>query len=178
MDDSLATNGYYQTYQAWVNSPKPVPAWGVAASIQYYVGRGITPYVNYTYSDLDQSNLKNNDYAILSGFNTPKHKINIGISGNRVWKGLGFNANFKWVTSYEWQSPFADGVVPSFHTLDLQVSYEIDKAYSTVRLGASNVYNNRHIEAVGSPKIGALYYLSWTFDFVNFGKKPATGTTN
>lgn len=178
MDDSLATNGYYQTYQAWVNSPKPVPAWGVAASIQYYVGRGITPYVNYTYSDLDQSNLKNNDYAILSGFNTPKHKINVGISGNRVWKGLGFNANFKWVTSYEWQSPFADGVVPSFHTLDLQVSYEIDKAYSTVRLGASNVYNNRHIEAVGSPKIGALYYLSWTFDFVNFGKKPGTNTTN
>lgn len=176
--DSIPNDDYYKVYQMWVNSPKPVPAWGVAASIQYYVGRGITPYVNYTYSDLDQSNLINNDYAILSGFNTPKHKINVGISGNRVWKGLGFNANFKWVTSYEWQSPFADGTVPSFHTLDLQVSYEIDKAYSTVRLGAGNVYNNMHIEAVGSPKIGALYYLSWTFDFVNFGKKPGTNTAN
>jgi len=175
-DDSLASNEYYHTYQMWVNSPKVVPAWGVAASVSYYVGHGITPYVNYTYSDLDDKNLKNSDYAILSGFNTPKHKINIGISGNKVWKGLGFNANFKWVTSYDWQSPFADGTVPSFHTLDLQLYYEIEKAYSTVRLGASNIYNNGHIEAVGSPKIGALYYLAWTFDFANFGKKP--GATN
>lgn len=170
-------NPYYKIYQLWVNSPQAVPAWGVAASLQYYVGKGITPYINYTYSDLDDSNLKNNGYAILSGFNTPKHKINVGISGHRVWKGLGFNANFKWVTSYEWQSPFADGTVPSFHTLDLQVSYEIEKAYSTVRIGGSNIYNNWHIEAVGSPKIGALYYVSWTFDFNNFGKKPGAATT-
>ncbi len=172
-----AENPYYKVYQMWVNSPEPVPAWGVAASVQYYVGKGITPYVNYTYSDLDDSNLKNNDYAILSGFNTPKHKINVGISGHRVWKGLGFNANFKWVTSYQWQSPFADGTVPSFHTLDLQVSYEIEKAYSTVRIGGSNIYNNWHIEAVGSPRLGAMYYVTWTFDFVNFGKKPGA-TTN
>lgn len=177
-DDSLATNGHYKVYQLWVNSPEPVPSWGVAASIQYAVGKGITPYVNYTYSDLDDSNLKNNEYAILSGFNTPRHKVNIGISGHRVWKGLGFNANFKWVSSFDWQSSFADGVVPSFHTLDLQLSYEIEKAYSTVRVGGSNIYNNWHIEAVGSPNIGALYYVTWTFDFNNFGKKKEAATTN
>ncbi|HLP18962.1 MAG TPA: TonB-dependent receptor [Chitinophagales bacterium] len=161
----------YRVYQMWVNATTAVPAWGAAVSVAYYVGKGITPYVNYTYSDLDDSRLVNNGATVLSGFNTPKHKFNLGVNASRVVGGLGFNANFKWVTSYKWQSPFADGVVPSFHTLDLQLYYEIDKAYSTIRLGASNIYNNRHIEAVGSPKIGAMYYVAWSFDLVNFGKK-------
>ncbi len=161
----------YKVYQMWVNATTKVPSWGAAISIAYYVGKGITPYVNYTYSDLDDKNLKNSGATVLSGFNTPKHKFNVGVSAARVVGGLGFNANFKWVTSYAWQSPFADGTVPSFHTLDMQIYYEIDKAYSTIRIGGSNIYNNRHIEAVGSPKIGALYYVGWTFDFANFGKK-------
>lgn len=175
--DSLSTKEtsygekQYTVYQMWVNATTKVPSWGVSASIAYYVGRGITPYVNYTYSDLDDTNLKNNGATVLSGFNTPKHKFNVGFNASRVVGGLGFNANFKWVTGYTWQSPFADGFVPSFHTLDMQIYYEIDKAYSTIRLGGSNIYNNRHIEAIGSPKIGALYYIGWSFDFVNFGKK-------
>ena len=164
-------SGIYTPYQTWVNASGTTPSWGAAISIAYYVGHGITPYVNYTYSDLDDKNLKNSGATVLSGFNTPKHKINIGLNASRVWRGLGFSANFKWVTSYAWQSPFADGTVPSFHTLDMQVYYEIDKAYSTIRIGASNVYNNMHIEAVGSPKIGGLYYIGWTFDFNNFGGK-------
>ena len=181
--DSLSTiesNGkpLYTVYQMWVNATTKVPSWGVSASLAYYVGKGITPYVNYTYADLDDSKLVNNGATVLSGFNTPKHKFNVGVSAARVVGGLGFNANFKWVTSYKWQSPFADGVVPSFHTLDLQLYYEIDKAYSTIRIGGSNIYNNRHIEAVGSPKIGAMYYVGWTFDFVNFGKKKTAASAN
>jgi|ERR1043165_8582625 outer membrane receptor protein involved in Fe transport len=169
--ESSTGDKLYRVYQMWVNATTKVPSWGVATSIAYYVGHGITPYVNYTYSDLDDKNLKNNGATVLSGFNTPKHKVNLGINAARVVGGFGFNVNWKWVTSYTWQSPFADGTVPSFHTMDIQLYYEIDKAYSTVRIGGSNIYNNRHIEAVGSPKIGALYYVGWTFDFNNFGKK-------
>ena len=164
--------GYYQPLQTWVNSPGKVPSWGGVASISYFVGHGITPYVNYTYADLDASNISNDQLTVLSGFNTPKHKINIGLNANRVWKGLGFAANFKWVTSYQWESPFANGTVPSYHTLDLQIFYEIPKAYSTIRIGGSNIYNNKHIEAVGSPQIGGLYYVAYAFDLGSL-RKPA-----
>ncbi len=170
--------GVYTPFQTWVNAEGTTPSWGVAASVSCYVGKGITPTVNYTYSDLDDNNLKNSGATVLSGFNTPKHKFNIGISGNKIVGGLGFSANFKWVTSYKWQSPFADGTVPSFHTLDMQIYYEIEQAYSTIRIGASNIYNNKHIEAVGSPKIGALYYAGWTFDINGFGKKKAAAPAN
>jgi len=177
LNDSNNTNESYKVYQMWVNATSAVPAWGAAISISYYVGRGITPYINYTYADLDDKNIKNSGATILTGFNTPRHKMNIGISGNRVVGGFGFSANFKLVPqSFEWQSPFADGTVPAYHTLDLQLYYEIDKAYSTFRIGGSNVYNNKYISAVGSPQLGALYYVGWTFDFNNFGKKADTAS--
>jgi iron complex outermembrane recepter protein len=164
-------DGYYQPLQTWVNSPGKVPSWGGVASIYYSIGWGITPYINYTYADLDATNISSNQVTILSGFNTPKHKVNVGFNANRVWKGLGFAANWKWVTSYQWESPFANGIVPSYHTLDLQIYYEIQKAYSTIRVGGSNIYNNRHIEAVGSPEIGALYYIAYSFDLGDIKKR-------
>jgi iron complex outermembrane receptor protein len=162
--------GYYTPLQTWINSNGKVPSWGGVISLSYYVGKGITPYVNYTYTDLDQTNINNNQVAVLSGFNTPKHKINIGVNAAHVWKGLGFSANFKWVNSYQWESPFANGIVPSYHTLDLQVYYEIAKIHSTIRVGGSNIYNNMHIEAVGSPEIGGLYYVAYAFDINTFKK--------
>jgi outer membrane receptor protein involved in Fe transport len=163
--------GYYQPLQTWVNSPGAVPSWGADASISYYAGRGITPYINYTYADLNDNNISNNQLTVLSGFNTPRHKINIGLNARKVWKGLGFSANWKWLTAYQWESPFANGIVPSYHTLDLQIYYEVPSAYSTFRIGGSNVYNNRHIEAVGSPEIGALYYVAYSFELANLKKQ-------
>lgn len=172
-EESGVTNlvtGYSRTYQVWMNNSKVVPSWGASISLSYYVGKGITPYINYTYADLDDKNLQTGSAAVLSGFNTPNHKFNIGVMGNKVWRGLGFSANFKWVQSYEWQNPFGDGTVPSYHTLDLQVSYEVEKIYSTFRLGGMNLYNNLHIEAIGGPRIGATYYAQWTVD-LNFPLK-------
>jgi len=163
--------GYYSNLQTWVNSPGMVPSWGGVASISYYVGHGITPYINYTYTDLNDKNISSNQVTVLSGFNTPKHKINIGLNAAHVWQGLGFSANWKWVNSYQWESPFANGIVPSYHTLDVQIYYEVAKIHSTIRVGASNIYNNMHIEAVGSPQIGGLYYVAYAFDISNFKKQ-------
>jgi iron complex outermembrane receptor protein len=166
--------GNTRLLQFWLNSPKPVPTWGAELSVSYYIGKGITPYVNYTYADLDDSNLKNSDQGnVLSGFNTPRHKVNVGVNAYRVWKGLGFSANFKWVPSFEWQAPMGDGTIPSYHYLDLQVSYEVEKWYSSFRIGGSNVYNNPRFEAIAGPTLGALYYAGMTFDFNKLGQKKA-----
>jgi outer membrane receptor protein involved in Fe transport len=166
-EESGVTNlvtGFSRNYQMWMNNSQIVPSWGASIGISYYIGKGITPYINYTYADLDDKNLKAGSAAVLSGFNTPNNKFNIGVMGNKVWRGLGFSANFKWVQAYEWQNPFGDGTVPSYHTLDLQVSYEVEKIFSTFRVGAMNIYNNKHIEAVGGPKIGGTYYAQWAMD--------------
>ena len=115
---------------------------------------------NYTWTDLNTKNLSD---PIIPGFNTPNHKFNIGLSAKKIWKGFGFNTNFKWVGNYQWESSFGDGKVPSFHLWDIQVNYEFPKWF-TLFAGGSNITNNRHIEAYGSPMIGGTGYAGILFN--------------
>ena len=164
-NDAMLKNAYTRLYQRPVNARKKVDAYGASIGLNYYVWKSIVASVNYTYSDLNTKNLTD---AIIPGFNTPKHKFNIGLSAQRIWHGLGFGMNFKWVDKYQWESTFGDGLVPSYHMLDMQVSYEFPRWF-TLQVGGSNIYNNKHIEAYGSPKVGAIYYGSMLFDLERKG---------
>lgn len=162
-EDAILT-GSYDVYQIPTNAKETVRSWGVGVGLSYYLGKGLTAKANYTYADLNTDDVTD---PIIPGFNTPQNKINLGLQGKRVWKGLGFNTNFKWLQSYEWQSPFGDGTVPSFYVLDAQVSYELSKWYTTVTVGGSNITNNRHIEVYGGPLVGGMVYASILFEFTN-----------
>lgn len=155
------TNKGYQIYQIPVNAKQEVRSLGATLGLAYFISRKFTATVNYTFAKLVTTDLAD---PIIPGFNTPEHKLNIGLKGRRVWKGLGFSANWQWVDSFMWQSTFGNGQVPAYHLLDLQVSYEVPKWYTTFRLGGSNIYNQQRIEAYGSPRIGAMVYGSVTFD--------------
>lgn len=164
-DDAMLKNSYTRLYQRPVNARQKVDAYGVSIGLNYYVWKSMVASVNYTYSDLNTKNLVD---PIIPGFNTPKHKFNIGLNAQRIWKGLGFGMNFKWVDKYQWESTFGDGLVPSYHMLDMQVSYEFPRWF-TLQVGGSNIYNKKHIEAYGSPKVGAIYYASMLFDLERKG---------
>lgn len=156
-----SSNQTYQVYQIPTNASQAVTSYGGTLALAYYIGKGVSATGNYTLAILDTAGLTD---PIVPGFNTPKHKFNLGLTGRSVWKGLGFGANFKWVDSFYWQSSFGDGDVPGYSLLDMQVSYEISEWKSTFRLGGSNLLNNVHREAYGAPMIGAMGYLSWTMD--------------
>ena len=113
--------------------------------------------------------LKNAEYLeedLIPGFNTPPHKVNVGLSGKNVWKNLGFNTTFQWVHGYEWQSTFGTGYVPNYHVWDMQVNYPFDIKASKmiVRLGCSNVLNYKRREVFGGPMIGRMIYTSLGFN--------------
>jgi iron complex outermembrane recepter protein len=150
-----------QIYQIPVNADQEVRSMGATLGLAYYIGQNYTVSMNYTFARLIDSDL---DDPIIPGFNTPEHKINLGVKGRKVWKGLGFGVNFQWVDEFQWESTFGDGTVPSYHVLDLQLSYEVPKWYSTFRVGASNIYNQQRIEAYGSPTIGTMVYGSLMVD--------------
>ncbi|MFN8284409.1 MAG: TonB-dependent receptor [Chitinophagales bacterium] len=156
----------YNSYRIWVNSTNKVNTLGLGISLSYTI-KNITSYINYTYNKFFDDH-KEDD--LIPGFNTPPHKLNIGITANKVWKGLGFGANFHWQDKFYWESPFANGDVKQIHTLDLEVHYEIEKIMSTLRVGGSNIYNNKVKYAAGAAEIGAFVYGSWTFDMAFTGK--------
>jgi hypothetical protein len=102
-----------------------------------------------------------------SEFNTPEHKCNISFGNRKVVDNFGFNVTWRWQNAFFWQSSFtspANGFVPAFQTTDAQVSYRLPKMKSVVKLGGSNLFNLRYFQSLGGPTIGAIYYVSLTFD--------------
>ncbi|MEO1254307.1 MAG: hypothetical protein AAFY41_05410 [Bacteroidota bacterium] len=100
----------------------------------------------------------------LTEFNTPEHKFNINFGNRKVTDKIGFNVTYRWQEAFRWESSFAIGDVPSFATLDAQVSYKLEELKSIVRLGGSNIAGDTYIQSLGGPNIGSIYYVSITFD--------------
>lgn len=103
----------------------------------------------------------------MSEFNTPKHKTNIMFGNRKVTGNFGFNVTFRWQSEFLWQSSFtipANGMVPAYKTVDAQISYRISDIKSVLKIGGSNLLNQKYIQSLGGPNIGAMYYVSLTFD--------------
>jgi outer membrane receptor protein involved in Fe transport len=145
-----------------VNAQEKVATFGSSIGLAYYFGQGMMAKFNYTYAVLDTSDLTD---PIIPGFNTPRDKFNIGLTGSRVWKEMGFSINYKWVEQFYWESSFGDGPIPGYNLLDMQLNYEFTDMSSSFAIGASNLLDNRHIEAYGAPMIGRIFYASWSFNF-------------
>ena len=164
-EDAILTtspdNPTYTVYQVPMNATQNVTSYGGTIGAVYYFNNKYSANANYTYADLNTTKLSDD---IIPGFNTPKHKINVGVKGRKIWKDLGFSANFQWVDHYLWQSTFGIGPVNSYRILDMQLSYELPKYYSTLRVGSSNLLNEKRREIYGGPSIGRMFYVSWLFE--------------
>ncbi len=156
-EDAILTN-QYTVYQIPVNATQNVTSYGFSGGLTYYFSSKYQANFNYTFASLNTSKLSDD---LIPGFNTPKHKFNVGMRGTKVWKGLGFGANFQWVDGYLWQSSFATGNVKGYHILDAQINYEFDAWKSTLRIGSSNLLNKQRNEVFGGPQIGRMFYASW-----------------
>jgi iron complex outermembrane receptor protein len=159
-EDAILT-GNFSRYQIPINAEETVRTWGASIGLTYAFDRGISVYGNYTYADINEEDLVS---PIIPGFNTPPHKFNVGLQGRRVWKGFGFNTNFRWNDAYFWQSSFGDGPVDSYYMLDANISYEFKDYYTTLTIGSTNITNNQFRMIYGGPTIGRLIYASLLFD--------------
>ncbi|MEX2589884.1 MAG: TonB-dependent receptor [Chitinophagales bacterium] len=162
-EDAIITEEY-ELYQIKVNAKETVRSWGFLLGLSYYFGKGYSASANYTYADINTDDLTD---PIIPGFNTPKHKMNLGVQGKMIWKGLGFNVNWKWVDDYFWESSFGDGQVESFNILDAQLNYQLPDYYLTFSVGGSNLTNQKYRTSYGTPLIGTRVYASVLFD-MNF----------
>jgi outer membrane receptor protein involved in Fe transport len=63
-----------------------------------------------------------------------------------------------------YESDFVSAEVPSFFSLDAQVSYKFPAIKSLVGVGANNLLNQYYITAPGNPSIGGLYYVRFAYN--------------
>ena len=146
-----------------LNADGTVNAHGFAIGAEYALDRGFVVGGNAAYNDLlDQQDLI--DQGFRASYNTPLWRYNLKIANRKVTDNFGFSVNYRWQDAFLWESSFGVGVVPAFSTLDAQVSYKLSDLKSVIKLGGSNVLNERYTTSFGNPRMGAVYYISLTFD--------------
>ena len=80
-------------------------------------------------------------------------------------RNYSFSINYKWVQGFLYEgSPQFTGFIPTYDLVDLQLSKEIIDLGATVKIGATNIFNNLHYEVYGGPYIGRMTYCSILFN--------------
>jgi iron complex outermembrane recepter protein len=156
-----------QAYRYAANSSNQVTTQGFSIGINHYFAKRYMITGNYSWNKLNKQSV---DDPIIPAFNTPEHKYNIGISGRDVEvigiKKFGFNVNYRWVKSFIYEgSPQFTGIIPSYGLVDAQINFGLNTLNSTLKIGASNVLNNKVYQTYGGPRIGRMAYVSFLYDF-------------
>lgn len=147
------------TAQIYTNFDNTVTSQGAVLGLTYSLPKNFVIGGNYNWNVLNTEITQG-----LSEFNTPEHKFNLKFSNRKLYKNLGFGLTYRWQEEFLWESSFASGMVPAYQTLDAQVSYRLPNLKSVLKVGGSNVLGDYYIQSLGGPNIGAIYYVSVTFD--------------
>ena len=138
-----------------MNSKTTAYNYGSSLGLKYRLFNHFRAIGNVTYSMLHHQS--SND-GIEDGFNTPRWITNFSFGNDQVFQNLGFMVTWHWQSSYYWQSFLVNGNVPSFKTVDAQVSYQWNKV--RLKIGGTNILNQYYHSFLGGPKIGVLVYSS------------------
>jgi outer membrane receptor protein involved in Fe transport len=154
----LATGKIFSTV---VNSTTKVKTHGFGLSMDYRFAGNYSAFVN-VYSDV----LTDVPSGFQSYFNTPKYRVNVGLANSGMGKSklLGFNAMMHWQDAFMWDGELANGPISAFATIDAQVSYQVPKIRTTIKVGGTNVTNHYYKNGFGNPEVGGMYYLSFGYN--------------
>ncbi len=159
-----------QVYRVATNSKDAVTTQGFTIGLNYYLKKYLGFVGNYSWNKLDRMGSTD---PLIPAFNTPEHKYNIGINGrdidlnffNQAMNGFGYSVNWKWQEGFNYEgSPQYTGSVPAYGMLDAQLNKSFLKQKLSVKIGASNLLDNRVYQVYGGPRVGRMGYISILFE--------------
>ncbi|MCR8667043.1 TonB-dependent receptor [Aestuariibaculum sp. M13] len=156
------SNGDFQAYSTYTNSPANVNSYGASISVSTKLFGNYDLSGSYTYAKLDFDQSKYPDFTTF--FNTPEHKFKASFGNPEVIKNLGFNISYRFSDDYYWEATFGNGAIPEFHVLDAQISYTVPKLKSQFKIGGTNLTGKEYYTAFGTGYIGSMYYASWVIN--------------
>jgi outer membrane receptor protein involved in Fe transport len=161
-----------QAFRVAANARETVTTQGFSIGVNYYFYKTFALTSNYSWNVLASGE----DDPIIPAFNTPEHKVNIGVNARDLntdfglfrLKNWGFNVNAKWVDGFVFEgSPQFTGFVPSYYMIDAALMANFKKINTTFKLGASNLTDNRVFTVYGGPFVGRLAYFSIIYEWLN-----------
>jgi outer membrane receptor protein involved in Fe transport len=170
-DISLPTTNF-RALRVAANAVGKVITQGAGIGVNYYFLKNYALTTNYSWNKL----VSGDDDPIIPAFNTPEHKVNIGVNARDLntnlglfrLKNWGFGVNYKWIEGFVFEgSPQFTGFVPSYYMIDAAVTANFKKINTSVKLGASNLTDNRVFTAYGGPFIGRMAYISIIYEWLD-----------
>ncbi len=147
-----------QRYGYDVNIGDEVKTSGFGLGAEYSLGGGYSLGGNISQNKMQTlDDLVAQEYNVA--FNTPEWRYNLKFGNRKLTDKLGFNVSYRWQDGYLWQSAIGSGFIPAFGSLDMQVTYDIPSIKARLKIGGSNVTNNRYETSLANPTIGAIYYV-------------------
>ncbi len=158
-------------YRMSSNTNDQVFTQGVSVGLNYYFADKFSVIGNYSYNKMSRPDSTD---EIITAFNTPLNKYNLGISGREIklpfikGNNFSFNINYKWIQGFQFEgAPQFTGSIPSYDMVDAQISWKVPTIKSTFKLGASNLLNNKVSMVYGGPRVGRMAYFSILVDLPN-----------
>lgn len=166
IDPSASTPTSAQVYRVSSNAKDVVTSQGFSIGLNYFVSENYVLKGNYSWNVL---NTKTDD-PIIPAYNTPENKYNIGLCARDLKffgvNNLGFCINYKWIEGFIFEgSPQFTGYIPSYNQTDVQANWFWKSKDLTLKLGASNVFNQKSYQTYGGPLIGRMAYASILYEF-------------
>jgi iron complex outermembrane recepter protein len=157
----MLTRSRQNRYRVFTNAKNKYESYGAAVGLSYNFYKKFAVSGNANYNALSENP---NPDIFLTSFNTPKWVTNVTLSNREVVKNLGFSVVWRWQDEVSWESTLANGQVPAYSTIDAQVTVKVPKLKSSVKVGGTNIFNDRYIQFAAGPTVGALYYVAVTVD--------------
>ncbi|HEY4155168.1 MAG TPA: TonB-dependent receptor, partial [Puia sp.] len=148
-------------YRVYSNAKNTYHNFGSALAITYNLYRKFTVAGNINFNEMKTN--KTND-IFVTGFNTPRWSTNLSFGNRELVKNFGFNITWRWQDSFLWESPLVTGSVSAYSSVDAQVTFHLPRLKSSIKVGASDIFNHRYIQYAGGPTLGGLYYAAITVD--------------
>lgn len=160
--DMLSANRAKQDrYRVFSNARNRYNSYGSSIGAVYNFFRRFTISANVNYNNIEANAEKD---VFITAFNTPRWAANVSFGNREIARNVGFNVVWRWQDAFTWESPLANGSVPAYSTVDAQFNVRIPYLKTTVKVGGSNLLNQRYIQYAAGPTIGGLYYIALTFD--------------
>ncbi|WP_152285843.1 TonB-dependent receptor [Flavicella marina] len=153
-------SGDFQPFQTYTNSSADISSYGAAIGLSTKVMGNFDLGFNYTWAKFDFDQSSDPDYE--AGFNTPQHKVKVSFGNTNIGHNFGFRLDARWNDAYLWESTFIDAILPARTTVDAQVTYNMPKLKSQLKVGAANLLGHEYQSAPGAGTIGSQIYASWT----------------
>ena len=149
-----------------ISTTVPINTYGWAIGTNYMFEKGYLLNGNIANNSLGENT--QNSAGFQTRFNTPRYKLNVSFGNYHLTDRFGFNVAWHWQENFLWESDFGIAEIPSYNTLDAQISVKLPSWSSVIKIGGSNLLNQYYSTGYGNAQIGGLYYVMISFDeFMN-----------